>query len=72
MKPLDRFLIIQEKQYPIALREIKSGKKTSHWIKSQLFIAFVQVTSENLLDKGILLIYQYKQYWNEIRGEIKK
>ncbi len=32
MKPLDRFLIIQEKQYPIALREIKSGKKTSHWI----------------------------------------
>lgn len=72
MKPLDRFLSIHEKQYQIALQEIKSGKKTSHWIKSQLFIAFVQVTSENLLDKGILLIYQYKQYWNEIRGEIKK
>lgn len=32
MKPLDRFLTIQEQQYPIALREIKSGKKTSHWI----------------------------------------
>ena len=32
MKQLDRFLTIQEKQYPIALREIKSGKKTSHWI----------------------------------------
>jgi uncharacterized protein (DUF1810 family) len=32
MKPLDRFLTIQEKQYPIALREIKSGKKTTHWI----------------------------------------
>ena len=32
MKQLDRFLTIQEKQYPIALRENKSGKKTSHWI----------------------------------------
>lgn len=32
MKPLDRFLKIQEQKYPIALREIKSGKKTSHWI----------------------------------------
>ena len=32
MKPLERFLTIQEQQYPIALREIKSGKKTSHWI----------------------------------------
>jgi uncharacterized protein (DUF1810 family) len=32
MKPLDRFLTIQEKQYPIALQEIKSGKKTTHWI----------------------------------------
>lgn len=29
---LERFLIAQEKVFPIALKEIKAGKKKSHWI----------------------------------------
>ena len=29
---LDRFIVAQEKMYPIALKELKSGKKRSHWM----------------------------------------
>lgn len=29
---LDRFLDAQEKMYEIALKEIKNGKKQSHWM----------------------------------------
>ena len=29
---LNRFLDAQEKMYPIALKEIKTGKKCSHWM----------------------------------------
>jgi len=29
---LDRFLEAQERDYPIALQEIKNGKKRSHWM----------------------------------------
>ena len=29
---LDRFLEAQEKMYPIALKELKNGKKCSHWM----------------------------------------
>ena len=29
---LDRFLDAQEKMYPIALKEVKDGKKRSHWM----------------------------------------
>ena len=29
---LDRFLDAQKTDYPIALQEIKNGRKTSHWI----------------------------------------
>ncbi|MCM1314355.1 MAG: DUF1810 domain-containing protein [Prevotella sp.] len=29
---MERFLIAQESSYPIALDEIKNGKKRSHWI----------------------------------------
>ena len=29
---LDRFIEAQEKMYPIALKELKSGKKRSHWM----------------------------------------
>lgn len=29
---LDRFIAAQEKMYPIALKELKSGKKRSHWM----------------------------------------
>lgn len=31
-KNLQRFLTAQEKDYPIALSEIKSGRKQSHWM----------------------------------------
>jgi uncharacterized protein (DUF1810 family) len=40
MKSLDRFLIKQEVKYHKALQEIKSGKKTSHWI----WYIFPQIT----------------------------
>lgn len=30
--PLNRFLIAQERMYPVALTEIKNGMKVSHWI----------------------------------------
>ena len=29
---LDRFVKVQEKMYPIAMKEIKEGKKRSHWM----------------------------------------
>ena len=29
---LDRFLEAQERMYPVALKEIKNGKKESHWM----------------------------------------
>ena len=29
---LDRFVEAQEKMYPIALKELKAGKKRSHWM----------------------------------------
>ena len=29
---LDRFVEAQEKMYPIALKELKNGKKRSHWM----------------------------------------
>ena len=29
---LDRFIEAQEKAYPVALKEIKNGKKRSHWM----------------------------------------
>jgi len=29
---LDRFLEAQERMYPLALKEIKNGKKRSHWM----------------------------------------
>ena len=32
MDELDRFIEAQEKEYLIALEEIKSGKKKTHWI----------------------------------------
>ncbi len=32
MGNLDRFIVMQEKDYQIALEEIKSGKKRTHWI----------------------------------------
>ena len=32
MNELDRFVKAQEKDYSVALEEIKSGKKRSHWI----------------------------------------
>ena len=31
-KGLDRFITAQEKSYAIALREIRNGKKITHWI----------------------------------------
>ena len=32
MQNLDRFIKAQERDYPVALQEIKSGRKQSHWI----------------------------------------
>ena len=32
MQPLKRFLDAQEQMYGMALAEVKSGKKLSHWI----------------------------------------
>lgn len=32
MNNLDRFIIMQKKDYDIALKEIKNGKKQTHWI----------------------------------------
>ena len=32
MYNLDRFIKAQERDYPVALQEIKSGRKLSHWI----------------------------------------
>ena len=32
MQNLDRFIKAQEQDYPVALQEIKSGHKQSHWI----------------------------------------
>ena len=32
MQDLDRFIKAQERDYPVALQEIKSGRKYSHWI----------------------------------------
>lgn len=32
MQDLDRFIEAQERDYPVALKEIKSGHKQSHWI----------------------------------------
>ena len=32
MKKLDRFLVAQERDYPVALAEIRSGHKQSHWM----------------------------------------
>ena len=32
MQNLDRFIKAQEQDYPVALQEIKSGHKRSHWI----------------------------------------
>ncbi len=29
---IERFLHAQENTYPVALQEVKSGKKQSHWI----------------------------------------
>lgn len=29
---LDRFIEAQEKMYPVALKELKAGKKRSHWM----------------------------------------
>ncbi len=31
MNNLDRFIIVQKKDYDIALKEIKNGKKLTHW-----------------------------------------
>lgn len=32
MQDLNRFIKAQERDYPVALQEIKSGRKYSHWI----------------------------------------
>lgn len=32
MQDIDRFIEAQERDYPVALKEIKSGHKQSHWI----------------------------------------
>ena len=44
---LNRFIIAQEKTYDIALKEIKEGKKSSHWKSWKKFL--MQIVSTNLL-----------------------
>jgi uncharacterized protein (DUF1810 family) len=60
MYDLDRFVTAQAKDYAIALREIRNGKKTSHW----MWYIFPQLASLGSSDRS-------KYYGLEGLGEAK-
>ena len=61
---IDRFLIAQKDAYPFALKEIKNGRKTSHWI----WYIFPQLRdlgySYNARYYGIENIEEAKEYYS--------